>query len=359
MTAFKLLHGGVILSVVLSLQSFLLADNGILSTAYGLRGLNWISNDPALRNKLSITEEQLTAIRNVLNDKKLFADVKPKTSDSIPFDGKLLEDQYDAIGKTHLRKILTIDQLDLLRLEAVKTRIVVPAALFEQSFLKEFELESDQVSKILGSFSEKQREISRRLDKLRIHAIKQALPSDALDVVWKFVGNEFSVVENGEDIELVSEFLRLSPAFQALRAPHTFIPNGKIEITPQQRERLRAIAKEVQRKQARRISIADEEISSELDAILSKSQRFALIQCLHLEYVRGDLLVVVNPGAARYYELSDESLAEVKAKLSESQKMIKEIEDAEVTKACSEILKEVPEPPQTKIRELIKGVWKL
>lgn len=314
-----------------------------MSTAYGLGGLNWIAYDAELRGKIAINEGQLTDIRKFLSDKKVFVGDEAKDN---------------ATGKTYLNKVLTKNQAKLLRIELVKTRIGTPSNLFLPVFLSEL-VGSDDALRIYGEFAQRQKIIAERIDKMRIEAIKTALPPNAQDILWKFIGNEFSIEETGGDLEQISQYL--SPLLQIEQASNVAISAEKMRLSVEQREQLRSVADEVRRKKAHGILCTRNELEQHLDLILSKSQRFVVIQSLNQQLVRSDLLMVVSPNMARQYDLSVEGISDARAELAESKRIIAETEMVQVIQACGEVLrlKDVPSHVNKEIMELVAEVWEL
>jgi hypothetical protein len=333
----------IFLSLVFCSHSVTFADNRVFSTAYGLGALRWVANDVEIRKAISITEAQLTEVRNYLRDKN-------------SFDGDEASDE--ANGRAFLKKVLTIDQVNLIRMEVVKSKIGTPANLFSPSFLREFVGEEDAM-RIYYDFAELHWKIINNSDKLRIAAIKKALPQNSQDILWKFVGTEFSIDENGGDLQQISSWV--PPILQISQAPYLTMPSNRLELSSEQREQLSIKADEVQRKMAQGISFSRGELDREMDAILTLPQRFAVLQALNLLVLRSDLLILCNPDMAKLYGLRDEELSEAKSRLSESKKNIEEMEKAQVIQACNEVLaqKDVPLHVKTEIKQLVAGVWEL
>ncbi len=333
----------IVFSLVLCSHSMTFGDSGVLSAAYGLGALRWVANDAEIRKAISITDVQLTEVRNYLRDKSSF--VGDEASD-------------EANGRTFLKKILTLDQAKQIRIELVKSRIGTPGNLFSPSFLREFVGEEDAM-RIYYDFAELNWKIIKNSDKLRIAAIKKALPQNAQDILWKFVGTEFSIDENGGDLQQISSWV--PPTLQMSQAPYLTMPSNKLELSSEQREQLRIKANDVQRKMVQGISFSRAELDREMDAILTLPQRFAVLQALNLLVVRSDLLIVCSPDMVKLYGLQDDVLSDVQARLSESKKNIEEMEKAQVILACNEVLaqKDVPLHVKTEIKQLAAGVWEL
>lgn len=95
--------------------------------------------------------------------------------------------------------------------------------------------------------------------------------------------------------------------------------------------------------------------------LLSKSQRFVVVQSLNQEIVRSDLLMVVAPNMVKQYDLSDDGIAEARAELAESKRIIADYEMAQMIQACGELLrlKFVPAHVRNEIMELVADVWQL
>ena len=134
-----------------------------------------------------------------------------------------------------------------------------------------------------------------------------------------------------------------------------------MRLSVEQREQLRSFAEEVRRKKAHGILCTRNELEQHLDLILSKSQRFAVVQSLNQQLVRSDLLMVVSPNMVRQYDLSVEGIADARAELAESKRIIAETEMVQVIQACGEVLrlKDVPSHVKKEIMELVADVWEL
>ena len=105
------------------------------------------------------------------------------------------------------------------------------------------------------------------------------------------------------------------------------------------------------------MSFTRDEMSLQLDSIISKPQRFAIVQSMQREMIRKDLLVVFRPEVVKYLNLSEVVVSEAKVELAEAKKRIEEIEGLEILQACKEVLKTVPLPVQRVIIDLVEGVW--
>jgi hypothetical protein len=344
MSGFKRTQLLFVFSILLFSQTIAFGDNSVLSTAHGLGGVNWIANDKDLRGKIEVSDEQLAEIRKFLSDKKVFVGDETKDNET---------------GTSFLNKVLTKNQAKLLRIEVVRTRIGTPANLFSPIFLSEL-VESADAQRIYGEFAQRQKIIAERIDKLRIQAIKTALPPSAQGALWKFIGNEFSIEETDGDLEHISQWL--PPVLQIQQAPYVAISAEKLRLPVEKREELRIVADEIRRKKAHGISCTRDELEQHLDSILSKSQRFVVVQSLNQEIVRSDLLMVVAPNMVKQYDLSDDGIAEARAELVEFKEIIAEYEMAQVIQACGEVLRLKVVPAHVKkeimglVPELIVGL---
>lgn len=343
MSGFKSSQRLFVFSMLLFTQTMAFGDNSVLSTAHGLGGVNWIANDKDLRAKIEVSNEQLAEIRKFLSDKKIFVGDEAKDNET---------------GKTFLNKVLTKNQAKLLRIELVNTRIGTPANLFSPIFLSEL-VESDDALLIYGEFAQRQKIIAKRIDKMRIEAIKTALPPNAQGVLWKFIGNEFSIQETDGDLEQISQWL--PPVLQIQQAPYVAISAENLRLPVEKREKIRIVGDEIRRKRAHGITCTRDELEQHLDSILSKSQRFVVVQSLNQEIVRSDLLMVVAPNMVKQYDLSDDGIAEARAELAEFKRIIADYEMAQMIQACGEVLrlKVVPAHVKNEIMELVADVWQL
>lgn len=317
------------------------ADNSLLSSVNGLGALNSIAYDAELRKKASISDDQLAEVKAILADKTLFAGT---------------ETENNLVGNKHLRKILKLDQLDRLRIAVVRKRIGDPTVFFTPICLKELGLEASESVDIRREFASLQSKVLAEGDKRRVVAIRQAFPGNSVEVVWTCVGREFIPDVKCSDLESIEAFLGLTAFNKISRAAYAEVPR-EFSITPNQRDQLSKLADELHRDAADGVNHSEAELESLLNSILSNSQRFAIVQSLNRSYVRSDLSYVASPHLAKLYGLSASELSEVRSKLTESERELKEWEETQRLELCRKIIQEVPIECRTTIRELSAGIW--
>lgn len=321
----------------------LFADDSVLSQAYGIGALTLILQDDAFRQTVGITDEQLVDIRKTLIENKLFVGD---------------EDSIDSLAKHYISKTLKEDQAKRLRMGLVKRRFRTPTDLFQPVFLTELGLERENAVKINDSIVVQHGIISKRLDKLRIDAINDVLSPDEQDIFWMFIGKEFIIAETGVNWKDIAILPELTSRRQLSLAPFMPIPQ-KIGLSTDQKKRLQDLNSEAMFKSAKGIMFQEAELSSKLDGILSESQRFAIVQSMQQEILRGDLLMVLRPEVTKRVHLKAEFVSMARAELTESKRMIEDVEALELTQLCKDALKAVPLPARKVITDLVDGVWNL
>lgn len=331
----------LVFSIASCNQPFLLGDTNIQSSAFGLGAINLIESDESLRKSVSITDEQLSEIREILSQKVLFRNL----------------DTRESVARKHLSEILTREQAELLRIEVVKRKIGAPENFFIPLFLgTELGLEDDKASMICDSFSVKKTRISQDMDKRRIQAIKNAIPLESQDIVWKYLGKDFSISD--KEIEKVELIPDMTPSLEVNLATRISLPQ-KLSLSLQQIEELRRVGNEVSRRNSSGEPWSEEEVEQILNTTLTKRQRFAIQQGIIQLIVRRDLSTIVNTQMSRMLNLTDEQIAEARTKLIESNKTIKKTELELQVQACRDVLEDMPLPARKIIKELSAGIWDL
>ena len=318
-------------------------DNGLLSSIYGLGALNQIASDSELRNKISITDSQLSEIRAVLSNKKLFVGD---------------ESENNAVGKSYLRKILSRVQADLLRIEIVKSRLAIPTNFFMPNLLRELGLNELESMRIHSECAKLESRVAAESDKRRVEAINAVLPTDAQPVFWKFVGRSFQLDSKAGKLDEINAFLKLTPLQQISQAAYMEVPQS-LAYSAQQRDQISKLSDKVHRDQVDGINYTLEELEAMLDGILTQAQRVAIVQSINRSCVRSDLIFAVRPQLATVYDLSESDLATMTSKLAQAQKDLKEWEAKKLLEACRTCLREVPIEGRTAIKSLSAGIWEL
>jgi len=334
-------------TIVVALSKTLFsADESVLSQAYGLGGLNLIVRDKELQEKLALDENQLEDIKKTLVNKTLFTGI---IGDSAAIESR---------SKQYLSKVLTRDQGNLLRLEVVKREFKTPIRVFRASFLTEIGLDEEKAIEIETTSGIRYRAISDRLDKLRTEAINEAFPPDVQRTIWRFIGKDFMIEENGvswTDIAVVPE---LNNRRQLALIQITPLPE-KLLLSMEQRQRLDELNKVAFLRSAKGMVFGEDEISDKLDGILSHAQRYAIVQCMQQQILRVDLLMVFRPEVSKRLDLSEEALVEARAELAELKRRIEEIEALELAQEFKKLLLDIPLPARKVVTDLVNGVWNL
>ena len=315
----------------------------VRSVANGLGSLNLIVADGEFRQKISITDEQLLDIKKILREKKLIVGDNEKN---------------DSEAKIYIAKTLTNAQIRQLRIEVVKDRFSTPVNLFEAIFLNEIGVDNQDAGKVFFQCYTQKLGIIQKNDKLRVEAIKNALPPDSQEAVWKLFGRELSIDDKGLEWDKISKLQEVSIDRQLSSAVYMHLPIG-LGLTKEQHKQLGKLDEEFSLKRTKNVSFTNDEMSLKLDSILSRPQRFAIVQSMQREIIRNDLLVVFRPEVVKYLNLSEEGISEARVELTEAQKRIAENQELEILQACKEVLKTLPLPIQREIIDLADGVWTL
>jgi hypothetical protein len=318
-------------------------QGSVLTIVNGIGALNELSLNRQRQLEVEITADQLNEIKKATDNKKLFS-------------GTL--SQKNGIAKRELERILTSKQLDIVRKTSLRKRFVTPLHSIDRVFLLEIGMTVVEIDAAKKFIDVGARDIFESIDRLRVSSIKglDELDPKQVDRLWEIFGSD--LVVNGKDsdwrdIAVLSESRDIGK--QLALAPVMLLPPN-LELSTEQRIKLGEL-------QTRELTIEAKspkldrrgEISVQLDSILTKIQRYAIVQRMQQQVLRADLMVLIRPELTKDLGLDAIEVESVKAKLTEMNREISRIQlenQIALLEKCA-----VPSAKWKTFLSLVDGVW--
>jgi hypothetical protein len=315
----------------------------ILSDVFGFGAIVSINDDHELRAKLEITDQQLADVRKTIKSESL---------------NKANKVALESASRDYLKRVLTNTQADKLRLMYVKARLRSPDRFFTPLILYELGVEPRQAEKLSTAMRIQLEAVNKKLDKLITQAISDALPPEAQDIFWSFVGSNLAIDTNGSDWRKIAVLPQTSSIWQLTLGTSVVLPN-ELALSQQQQIGMKGLMDDEIAKALAGNPSSEVEVSTRLDDALSNQQRFAIVQKIQQNMIRGNLSLAVCPEISKHFNLSDDNVNVIKAELEEAKKQIFEIESACLLEASKTVLKTSPLQVKDDILRLAEGIWEL
>ena len=257
-------------------------------------------------------------------------------------------------------RILSIDQVGIVRKSVLKRRFLTPLHLFDINFLSELGLTEDEIVSITKMVVPFGIELQKSLDLMRISALElitKELPLESADLFWQFFGRSLETKSEDAEWETICVLVEASVEKQLNLAIGMQLPK-ELELTKEQRSEVRELENEWRMKEIKGdLANRTVTVSKQLDRVLSKRQRYALVQRIQQQTLRSDLLVAIRPEVVKRLGIDPKIAGEFKAQLIVIDQDIKRSQLARQMEFFMKAIAILPATKRYTIIDLFDGVW--
>ncbi len=275
-----------------------------------------------------------------------------------PKDERELKKLKERLVSEKLSEILDPRQLDLRRVHILREKYSSPIALFNRnaSLLLELGMSQKQFDELRIPAFSKNKEIRTAVDNQImdcLHSIAQELSEDSSSRLWAMFGRDFGSLPRSEfSWDQIQVLPRTGPKMQ-LSFANMLVLDEDLKLShPQQVEIASLEDKEL-------LSPVDNaaKISSELDRILSKAQRAAIVQGLQRSRLVEDMKVLLSNEVVNYLGLDGGQAKSMSEIVEPAAKRIREFRLEKQTSLLRELITVMPKDYQNRLMIVVEGVW--
>ena len=348
----------LVMYLLSNMQCCLLKASDPVSSINGMKAFVELWRDKDLQKMIELTDAQLFAVQTSFREIDRTEQRRALESRIGDYSGGNSK-EANLASHDALRKVLTEEQFDRLRLTLVNRKFSSPLSIYSDWFLGEVGLDKASVNDVSTAVRPRIQQVFAKVDDLRLRCLEEALPPEEQRIAWEFFGEKLVISPRDGNWETIAQLPEAGVKQQLFNGLLVVLPE-ELEITPMQRRQLDDYKMKVRIAQAKKQERPDlKDISAELDNILSKRQRFAIVQRLQLQELRADLLVIMRPEIVKHFNFSDSLKAQTIAELSASKKELESERKRLELEVAKQGLMDVPPPFRQKIVRLMEGVWKL
>jgi hypothetical protein len=334
------------------LSSF--AFPSVLSSFEGSRALIDITENEKWHKLLDINPSDLEKLRELRSGKEideLIRKVGPKNE----LELKKLKER---LVSERLSGILDPRQLDLRRVSILRERYSSPIGLFNRSasLLLELGMSQKQFDELRVQAFSKNKEIRTAVDNQIMDCLKsisQGFSKDRSSRLWAMFGRDFGSLPRSDfSWDQIQALPGTGPKMQ-LSFANMLVLDEDLKLShPQQVEIASLEDKEL-------LSPVDNaaKISSELNRILSKSQRAAIVQGLQRSLLVEDMKVLLSNEVVNYLGLDRDEAKSMSEIVEPAAKRIRKFRLEKQTILLGELITVMPKDYQNRLMIVVEGVW--
>jgi hypothetical protein len=326
----------------------------VLSSFEGSRALIDITENEKWHKLLDINPSDLEKLRELRSGKEideLIRKVGPKNE----LELKKLKER---LVSERLSGILDPRQLDLRRVSILRERYSSPIGLFNRSasLLLELGMSQKQFDELRVQAFSKNKEIRTAVDNQIMDCLKsisQGFSKDRSSRLWAMFGRDFGSLPRSDfSWDQIQALPGTGPKMQ-LSFANMLVLDEDLKLShPQQVEIASLEDKEL-------LSPVDNaaKISSELNRILSKSQRAAIVQGLQRSLLVEDMKVLLSNEVVNYLGLDRDEAKSMSEIVEPAAKRIRKFRLEKQTILLGELITVMPKDYQNRLMIVVEGVW--
>ncbi|MCY2982851.1 MAG: hypothetical protein NTY15_04350 [Planctomycetota bacterium] len=330
------------------------AGPSILSSISGSRAVKELTEVDRWQKLLDLKPEDMDELRGLNSGIEIDEKIKKLGANKSPKELKVLREQ---LIQLRLSEILDPNQQSLLRVNVLKNNYSSPLTLFQggATLLIELGMSREQWTELKTSAFSKNDKILEMRDDMVIGVLENMSKDVSLDKssrLWKLFGKDFRSPPRSEfDWQQIQVFHSADPKTQLMFATMLRLDDD-LKISNSQMAEISKLEKR-ELLQVNRSS----EISAELDRILSKPQRSAIVQGLQRYLLVSDVKILLSPELIKHVGFEKNEVDAVKESIIEAAKSISEFRIKKEMEVLLSELSVMPRDFQEKLKQLVRGVW--
>ena len=338
--------------------SFPALNPSVLSSIDGSIALSKITQVERWQKLLSINPETLRELQSLRSGEEIENAIERLGR---PASLSELRKMREKLVKARLAEILDTRQRSLMRVLVLREHYGSPVSLFRRDarLLIELGMTEEQFSMMVDDASLKIREVRAEVIEMvmdSLESIAANLAEDKANRLWDLFGRDFLSPPRSEFQWNQIQCLPSSGPWNQLMGATTVVLGDDLKLSRSQIADLIPLGdKEFVNRLNNRIN--ENEISDQLDQILSKSQRSAIVQELQRGALVSDMKVLLTPEVGKHVGLEKEEEELIVKAVNEATERIRDFRitaEMELLRRSTSIM---PKDYQEQLAELTEGVW--
>jgi hypothetical protein len=331
----------------------------VLSCISGSRALYEITDLKRWQELLHVNSTNLEELKKLKNGSQIAEKVQLIAKSKGIEDPRELDGLRERLVAEAMAEILDPDQLALRRVHFLRELYNEPTSLFNSSatLLLELGMSEEQFKQMQAGARGKTKDIRDRVNGLFAKAIDSAaayLSEAQASRLWQLFGRDFNSPPRSEVGWKEIQVLPNTNAKSQLAMARIIILADDMKLSPKQILSLIELENVELRNFERDRSL---EISADLDRVLSKEQRAAIVQGMQRNLLLGDLLVVLSPEVVKYIGIEKDKLVSIQSLILDDAKTIQDFQFEKQMEVLKSELSIMPFDFQAKVMKLLEGVW--
>lgn len=334
-----------------------LLNRSILSSIDGSTALSEITELVKWHKLLNLDSGVLEELRSLKSGKEIDEIIKKRGK---PENRIALRIMRDKLIKERLEEILDPHQRSLIRIHVLKDHYFSPANIMRRdaSLLIELGMSEEEFATIVENTSPK---IKGVLDEVK-HLVKDSLDSitstlseDKANKIWDLFGRDFmSLPRSGLSWDQIQVLPQTGPKNQLMFAS-TLVLDDDLKLSQSQTIDIVRIQN---REIVNFVGDRSAEISNDLERILSKSQRSAIVLGLQRNMLVSDMRVLSSREVIKFVGLEKEEVVVVREMANDAARRVQDFRFEKEMELLKRETRHMPNDFQKKLAELVEGVWK-
>lgn len=327
----------------------------VLSSIDGNQALIEITDDLQWQHLLNINSSDLDELRALRSGNAIEKKLERKT-----FDNAIeLRNARDILVKERLAEILDPRQMSLLRVSVIRKLYPSPIAVFKPKarLLIELGLTQVQFDAIVSSAGPGMSRIRSQVDDLAsdfLNAVATRMSTEKATRLWHLFGREFKSQINCEVLWDQIQVLPNTDSKTQLMHATFQILDEELKLNQMQ---LAEILQLQNREFANFLRDSEAAVSADLDRILTKSQRTAIVQGLQRDKLIADFNVLLNHNVIKHVGLEKDEVESMIDSVNDYAKKIKDFKCVKQLELLESETSHLPKELRERLAELVEGVW--
>jgi hypothetical protein len=274
-------------------------------------------------------------------------------------DPRELDELRERLISEGMAEILDPEQLSLRRIHFLRERFNAPASIFNSSatLLLELGMPEEQFRSMQASVLSKNTDIRTRMNTMvtnSLVSVAASLSEAQASRLWQLFGRDLNSLPRSEFRWQEIQVLPNTSAKDQLRMSRIIILPDDLKLSSSQVLKINELENVELTKLAQDRS---SEVSAELDRLLSKEQRSAIVQGMQRNLLLGELTVVLSPEVVKHIGIEGGRLEVIQSIVTEDAKMVRSYQLEKQMELLRSEISVMPMDFQVKLMKLLEGVW--
>jgi hypothetical protein len=332
-----------------------LAVPSTVSSFEGSRAVIEITDVERWQKLLDINSNDLEELRMLRSGKQIDEKIKKI---GVPEKRIELEQLRELLVKQRLTEILDPRQLALRRVLVLREKYSSPIALFDKgaNLLLELGMSQEQFDELRIPAYSKNREIRSMVNDLvmeTLNEITQKISADTSNRMWALFGRDFRSLPRSEFPWHQIQVLPKTDPKRQLMFASMLVLDDDLKLTHPQLVDIFSLQEGELLSAVNRSS----QISAELDRILSKLQRSAIVQGMQRNMLVEDMTVLISQEVITYLKLEKDEVKSIEEIVRPATKRIREFRIEKQLGLLRNLVSRMPNDFQKKLTLAVEGVW--